>query len=120
MPRDYLTATNSGKFSYKPAYGIKSFAQASTQPYSVAISPIVTSIFPLSDSFLSSAGTNVNLIWVTDKRTRTANSQTMLVHSTFDGNAWSTQQPVADDGTADFHPVSLIFSDGTIIADHQI
>ncbi len=115
ISRDYLNAPNAGAFIRAPKYALKSFALGS-QPYSVAVTPIVTSIFPQANSFLSSAGSNVNLIWVTDSPARSANNRTMLVHSTFDGTSWSAPQPVSDDGTADFHPVSLTFSDGTIIA----
>ena len=39
----------------------------------------------------------------------------MLVFSTFDGTNWSTFAPVADDGTADFHPQLLAFADGSAV-----
>ncbi|OGU06351.1 MAG: hypothetical protein A2X82_05500 [Geobacteraceae bacterium GWC2_55_20] len=116
IPRDYLNAPNAGNFTSAPKYTLKTFAAPVTQPYSVAISPIVTSVFPLSDSFLSSAGNNVNLLYVTDNPIRSAANRTMLVHSTFDGTAWSAPQPVANDATADFHPVAITFTDGTVMA----
>jgi hypothetical protein len=47
---------------------------------------------------------------------RTAVNQSLLVHSTFDGAAWSTPVAVADNGTADSHPVSLTAGDGSIMA----
>lgn len=115
ISRDYLKDPIAGAFTISPKYTVKTFSLDS-KSYSIAVSPIATSIFPLSDAFLSSAGNNVNLLYVTDNPARSTNNRTMLVHSAFDGSAWSAPQPLADDGTADFHPVSLTFSDGTIIA----
>ncbi|MDU0457389.1 MAG: carboxypeptidase regulatory-like domain-containing protein [Geobacteraceae bacterium] len=116
IPRDYLNTPNAGNFTSAPKYTLKTFAAPVTQPYSVAISPIVNSVFPLSDSFLSSAGNNVNLLYVTDNPIRSAANRTMLVHSTFDGTTWSAPQPVANDATADFHPVAITFPDGSVMA----
>jgi hypothetical protein len=116
IPRDYLTAPNAGKLRRIPAYSIRTFANDEAQAYSVAVSPVVTSVFPISGSSLSSAGSSVNLLYVTDNPNRTANNRTMLVHSIFDGTNWSMPQPVSDDGAADFHPVALTFSDGGMMA----
>ncbi|MDK9719370.1 MAG: hypothetical protein OEL57_15925, partial [Trichlorobacter sp.] len=58
----------------------------------------------------------VNLLWLTDNAERTSMNGTMLQHASFDGAAWSTPVAVADNGTADFSPTSLTFSDGSMVA----
>jgi hypothetical protein len=116
LSREYLNVPNSGSVTLSPKYCLKSLVLEGQSAQTIATTPVVTTIYPVSSSFLSSNGDKVNLLWVTDNANRTAVNRTMLVHSVFDGTAWSAPQPVADDGTADFHPVSLTFSDGTIIA----
>ena len=115
IARDYLKAPGAGTFRKIPAYTLKTFA-LTTEPYTVAVTPIATSTYPLSSAALSSAGDNVNLLWITDNSSRSSVNKSMLVHASFDGAAWSTPVPVADDGTADSHPVALTFSDGGMVA----
>jgi alpha-tubulin suppressor-like RCC1 family protein len=115
IPRDYLSAEAPQAFKRAPRYALKQVASA-TQSYSVATTPVITSTYPQSEAFLSSAGNRVNLLWLTDNPQRSNVNGTMLMHASFDGSAWSTPVPVADDGTADFNPVSLSFSDGSMVA----
>ncbi|MBV5337788.1 MAG: hypothetical protein J0653_07635, partial [Deltaproteobacteria bacterium] len=74
------------------------------------------STFPVSSASLSSNGSNVNLLWLNDNTARTSMNRTMLQHASFDGATWSTPVAVADNGTADFSPSSLTFSDGSMVA----
>ena len=115
IPRTYLQVAAPANFKAAPAYSVKQVA-TETQSYSVASAPIVTSTFPASSASLSSSGSNVNLLWLTDNAERTSINGTMLQHASFDGAAWSTPVAVADNGTADFSPTSLTFSDGSMVA----
>lgn len=51
------------------------------------------------------------MTYVDDSLNRTAENRTILMYSVFDGNTWSTPQPVLDDSTADFD--AKICSDGS-------
>lgn len=114
IPRTYLKAAVPADFKSSPSYTVKQVA-TETQSYSVASAPIVTSTFPVSSASLSSNGSNVNLLWLHDNTARTLMNRTMLQHSSFDGSTWSTPLAVADNGTADFNPSSLTFSDGSMV-----
>lgn len=115
IPRTYLTAPNAGAFTPRPKYVLKTVS-LDGQQQTTTVAPIATSVFPLSDPFLSSAGSSGNLLYVTDNPARSAVNRTMLVHSTFDGTSWSSPQTVADNGTGDYHPVALTFGDGSMVA----
>lgn len=115
IPRNYLSTTGSfGKQSTTKT--LLKAVTAAPQSYAVSTIPLQTSIFPYSTPRLSSAGTNLNLTWLTDNATRSTVNRTQAAFSSYSGTTWSTPQPVADDGTADFSPVALTFSDGTVIA----
>ena len=115
ISRDYLTAAKSTSFFKMPKYVVKTLASEGLT-YSVSSSPIISTTFPVSASNLSSFGSNINLLWLDDKPERSSINRTMLVHSTFDGVTWSTPTPIADNGTADFNPISITFGDGAIVA----
>lgn len=74
--------------------------------------PLQTTIFPHSEPDCSSTGTNFHLAWLYDAPGRGTNNRTMTVFSRYDGTDWTEPVPVADDGTADFHPQVLTFADG--------
>ncbi|HBG04780.1 MAG: hypothetical protein A2075_01105 [Geobacteraceae bacterium GWC2_58_44] len=115
ISRNYLNSSSAGRMELAPKFTVKSVSSES-QPYSIAMSPLITATYPISSSYLSSAGNGVNLLWTGDDPTRSSVNRTMLMHSTFDGSVWSTPTPVADNGSADFNPASLTFNDGTIAA----
>ncbi|QOX79861.1 DUF1566 domain-containing protein [Trichlorobacter lovleyi] len=115
IPRDYLKSVVPADFKAAPSYTVKQVSTA-TQEYSVASAPVITSTFPVSSASLSSNGSNVNLLWLKDNTARTLMNRTMLQHASFDGATWSTPVAVADNGTADFNPSSLTFSDGSMVA----
>lgn len=50
------------------------------------------------------------MAYIDDSPNRDAENRTILMYSVFDGNTWSTPQPVLDDGTGDFQP--LLYPDG--------
>ena len=115
VSRDYLTTTSTfGKQNSKMT--LKSVALSENQIYTVSTIPLQNSIFPYSQPRLSSAGANMSLTWLTDNANRSAVNRTQAVFSAYSGATWSTPQSIADDGTADFSPVALTFSDGTVIA----
>jgi hypothetical protein len=72
-------------------------------------------VLPFSESSIAAIGTNCYAVWLYDNSSRSVNNQTMLVFSAFDGAEWSDPVPVADDGTADFHPQLKMFSDGSVV-----
>lgn len=115
ITRDYLKAKKPISFKNSPQYSVLGYA-SETQSYSVATAPIVSSTYPVSASNLSSNGSNVNLLWLTDNTERSLVNRTMSVHAAFDGSTWSTPVPINDNGTADFNPVSITLADGTIVA----
>ncbi|MFA5354039.1 MAG: hypothetical protein WC291_07405, partial [Thermodesulfovibrionales bacterium] len=112
LPRSYLQSTDYSGFREKPAYSAQTFSGVGT----VETAAIETNIFPHSEANLSARGTKLSLTYLTDNAQRTDINRTMAVFSAFDGTAWSAPQAIADDGTADFHPNSITFADGTVIA----
>jgi Concanavalin A-like lectin/glucanases superfamily/Carboxypeptidase regulatory-like domain/CARDB len=77
--------------------------------------PLQTDVLPFSESSITASGTNCYAVWLYDNTNRTANNRAMLVFSKFDGTEWSDPTPVADDGTADFHPQIKAFPDGSAV-----
>jgi len=114
IPRDYLNSPNALAFQNKPVFMEKRFS-TSEQAYSTFSSPIVTGTFPVSAAHLSSGGSHVNLIYLTDNASRSSINRTMAVHSIFDGISWSTPVSIADNGTADFNPTWISLADGNIM-----
>lgn len=76
---------------------------------------IQTSVYPYSDSRLSSNGTT-GLVWINDNSIRTSINRTTAISSFWNGTTWSVPQPLNDDGKADFHPQIIAFPDGSAIA----
>ncbi|MBN2508198.1 MAG: hypothetical protein JXQ71_16055, partial [Verrucomicrobia bacterium] len=115
LSRDYLNQTGSARFFSSPAKVTP--AGLATTPASLVpqSSPLQTSVFPYSEPDCASAGTNFHLVWLSDDPARSAMNRTRLEFSHFNGTEWSEPVPVADDGTADFHPQILTFSDGSAV-----
>jgi hypothetical protein len=107
-----------GRADYAVFHGSRTLAKAgpaaaSGPPIPRAMSgPLQTVIFPHSEPDCSSSGTNFHLVWLYDQPSRGTNNRTMTVFSRYDGTRWTEPVPVADDGTADFHPQLLTFADG--------
>ena len=117
-PRNYLKRPAYAAFNGKSNTGFKPSFQPLGQPSSVQnplLYALQTQIFPFSEPSLSASGTNCYAVWLYDNPSRSANNQTMLVFSKFDGTQWSAFSPVADDGTADFHPQLRTFADGSAV-----
>ncbi len=112
IPRDYLNSRGSFReMAYDPLP-----PNHLALSKGISTSPLQTSVFPYSYSHLSSHDTRMSLLWVLDDVSRSSINRTAAVYSSFDGISWSAPQTILDDSTADFHPRSLTFSDGTVIA----
>jgi hypothetical protein len=77
---------------------------------------LMSPAMPFADPNCSSSGTNLYLVFLEDNTNRTSMNRTMAMFSHFDGTLWSLPIAVADDGTADFHPRILTFTDGSAVA----
>jgi hypothetical protein len=77
---------------------------------------LMSPVIPFCDPNCSSSGTNCYLVFLEDNTNRTSMNRTMAMFSKYDGNMWSAPVALADDGTADFHPRVLAFSDGSAVA----
>lgn len=114
-PRNYLKTFSYAAFKGGPSTGFSSAIKSPGMQSGISnplLYPLQTDIFPFSEPSISSNGTNCYAVWLCDNPNRIANNQTMLVFSEFNGSSWSTDSPVADDGTADFHPQLRAFADG--------
>lgn len=78
--------------------------------------PVQTIVFPYSNADISGNNNAVYATWLSDNPARSAINRTQVVSATWDGTAWTDPQPIADDGTADFHPKILAFSDNSALA----
>lgn len=76
---------------------------------------LLSPVFPYSDPNCFARGTNLDLVFVADNTNRTSMNRTLALFTQFDGANWSQPTPIADDGTADFHPRLLSFPDGTMV-----
>ena len=113
LSRDYLKAQS--RFRRKLIQAGESIDQDG-QERSTEISALQESVYPHSNPHLSSSGTKMGLVWVKDNAARSAINRTTAVSSFYSGTEWSSPQVIWDDGTADFHPRILTFSDGAAIA----
>ncbi|OPZ91068.1 MAG: hypothetical protein BWY73_01181 [candidate division TA06 bacterium ADurb.Bin417] len=78
----------------------------------VSYAALQTAAFPYPEADLAAADSQLYAVWLTDDPARASLNRTKLVFSKYDGSAWSAPQAVCDDGTADFHPSLVMFSDG--------
>ena len=116
VARGYISRPDYGVFHASPVAEVaaRSLAGAAAKPPVMRpkSGPLQTVIFPHSEPDCSSSGTNFHLVWLYDQPSRGTNNRTMTVFSRYNGKEWTTPVPVADDGTADFHPQVLAFADG--------
>ena len=119
IAREYLLAPNAGAFpggvdvqrqARPPA--IDSDALDEGPLVETAIAAVQEAVFPLSQSALSAAGDVLHAAWLFDDPARSAVNRTVAVFSRWQGDAFAPFAPIADDGTADFHPRLLAFADG--------
>jgi hypothetical protein len=115
IQRDYLNLPNYGTFSQRPKFETMTMVQDSKK-YAVATATVQSTVYPYSQPSISSNGNNLYLAYLYDDPNRTSMNRTVAVFSSWDGTQWSTPGPIGDDGTADFSPQILAFSDGSAIA----
>lgn len=79
--------------------------------------PIQLNVFGQSTPDLAAAGDDLLMVWAFDDPARTPTNRSEIVFSAYDSGSglWSAPGPVADDGTADFHPQVSTFPDGDSI-----
>jgi hypothetical protein len=80
------------------------------------LAAVETSIFPYSEPVMAAGGSRLHLAWLTDNAARSDINRTLAVSSVYNGTAWSTPVAIEDDGTPDFHPDLLAFSNGAVFA----
>jgi len=103
VERDYLDKTGM-------------FAKTTRDNASSSIVPLQTSVYPYSDSDVSANSSVLYAVWLSDNPSRTSVNRTQAVFSSWNGTAWTDPKAIADDGTADFHPKVLTFSDNSALA----
>ena len=117
LSRDYLKAPNYAQFIGGLSFdlnrrtGTASQFESSNNPITVQ-----SNVFPHSEPSISASGNNLGIAWLYDDPARTSVNRSVAVFSMWDGTAWSDPKPIADDGTPDFHPQLLEFSDGSALA----
>jgi hypothetical protein len=121
-PRNYINRLSYAAFhKYPGAAGISTSGPRPlgltppTTTQNPSLYALQTDVFPFSEPSTAASGTNCYAAWLYDNTNRSVNNRTMLVFSRFDGTEWSDPVPVADDGTADFHPQIKQFSDGSAV-----
>jgi len=115
MDRDYLKLSTYGRFEKGKKMKVQ-MVKAEAEQYALKTAAIQSTIFPYSSACLTSAGNSPYLIWLYDDPNRTSMNRTMAVFSKWTGSDWTDPVPVADDGTADFHPKMIGFQDGSAVA----
>lgn len=116
MSRDYLRSDKYALFSANRSGTIAKKSAGKPAALTASAAALQSQVFPHSDPMLSAAGGRAGLVWLYDNPDRASINRTMAVFSQFDGSSWTDPIPVADDGTADFHPRLLAFADGTMLA----
>jgi hypothetical protein len=115
ISRDYLSAPNAGRFWRKSNPKLKSAAIDAASD-KTTINLLQEAVYPYSDPSLTATAVHLGLTWLQDDPGRLAINRTVANFSIYDGTAWGPQLSLGDDGTADFHPQSLLFSDGSAVA----
>ena len=115
MDRDYLKLSTYGRFEKGKKMKVQ-MVKAEAEQYALKTAAIQSTIFPYSSACLTSAGNSPYLMWLYDDPNRTSMNRTMAVFSKWTGSDWTDPVPVADDGTADFHPKMIGFQDGSAVA----
>lgn len=112
FPRNYLSSPGYGLFTGGRTINTKSVTDEDGKTAAIRYTTLQEEVFPYSEPSLSSSGSYLYAAWLYDDPARGALNRTKLVFSSYDGAVWSAPQTVADDGTADFHPDIITFSDG--------
>ena len=115
ISRQYLSASNSGRFLSAPV-NRQASASAESRHTKISSALLQESVYPYSDPFLSYQSGLLGLTWLQDDPARLAINRTIAMSSIYDGTAWSTPVAIGDDGTADFHPQHLMFDGGNAVA----
>ena len=113
LSRDYLQYPASGVFAPQSGFKPNLFG---TGGGGTNLEILLTPAMPYSDPNCSSGGTNLYLVFLEDNTNRTSMNRTIAMFSSFNGTLWSTPTALADDGTADFHPRILTFSNRMAVA----
>ena len=113
LSRDYLQYPASGLFAPQSGFKPNLFG---TGGGGTNLEILLTPAMPYSDPNCSSGGTNLYLVFLEDNTNRTSMNRTIAMFSSFNGTLWSTPTALADDGTADFHPRILTFSNRMAVA----
>jgi hypothetical protein len=110
IPRDYLYRDKHG---YAVFVANESWRDKSRDAVTEEI-PIELNVFGQSTPHLVASGNDLILAWVYDDPIRTPTNRTEIVFSAYDsvGETWSMPAPIADDGTADFHPQMAMLPGG--------
>jgi len=72
--------------------------------------------FPYSDPSLNMLDDGPVLLWLKDESSRLPENRTMLVWQENSGGTWGAESAVWDDGTADFAPDAVLWSNGLLAA----
>ncbi|MEK6371189.1 MAG: CARDB domain-containing protein [Acidobacteriota bacterium] len=113
-PRDYLERTNAGEF-LGGAPSRSSIMWLDSPARSMA-TPIQSGILPLAQPSLSNAGTNSQLVWITDDASRSALNRGVAITSKWNGSRFTDPVSLSDDGTPDSNPAVQALSDGSAFA----
>jgi len=110
-PRDYLDRENGYALFTANRYG-----GGSREVVNEEI-PLQVNVFGQSTPDLAAMGDDLLAVWVYDDPLRTPSNRTEAVWSFYDsvGDLWSEPLPVADDGTADFHPQLAALPGGDLL-----
>ncbi|MCD6408651.1 hypothetical protein J7L87_06350, partial [bacterium] len=114
VERDYIKKPGYGKFTGGKNGEIK-LLKTGKQTYVIKTAPLQENVYPRSEPSIFSCGNYTYLTWIYDNPERSSTNRTEVVFSSFDGNTWSEPEVIDDDGTADFHPDLITFSDGSAI-----
>ncbi len=113
MPRTYLDSPLFGRFEGGVA---TTSAQIAGQNADDAPRAIQTNILPLAQPHVSSADSNMHMVWIVDDPSRSIANRATVVASRWDGDAWTAPAAIANDHTADATPVVIAFANGFALA----
>lgn len=117
ISRDYLKAPGYGAFQAAAAPARRAaFATDAAVAAPTQTAAVLEVVFPQSQATPSAAGGWLQAAWLYDEPSRLAINRSVAVFSDWQGSAWGPYAPIADDGTADFHPRLLTFADGATVA----
>ena len=118
LSRDYLNLNEYGTFVPQTKNEGLEFNTQLDQLTSntTSLAALQLNVFPHSEANVSVNGNSLSLVWLFDNPNRTSINRSMAVFGTWNGSSWTEPQPINDDGTSDFHPQVLTFSNGSALA----